>query len=285
MHSFTHWWQTLPSSMDPVLFRLGTFELKYYGLMYLVAFVTTYFLALHRTRTEKRFPYDGEFLQSFLTYQVFGVIIGARLGYVLFYNLPYYATHPLEAFLPITYGPAAGLEFRGFSGMSYHGGLIGVIIATAVFTRRKGASFWNLADLFGPVVPLGYTFGRLGNFINGELWGRTTDAAIGMFFPEAPGPDLRHPSQLYEALFEGIFLFLVLWSIRKRRFPEGSMMAFYIFGYGLVRFFIEFFRQPDEQLGFVFLQFSMGQLLCFAMMAFAAGLFYFIRRREQLAAR
>lgn len=279
MHSFLHWWQTLPSSMDPVLFRLGSFELKYYGLMYLVAFVITYFLALHRTRTEKRFPYDGEFLQSFLTYQVFGVIIGARLGYVFFYNPSYYLAHPLEAILPIAFGPA-GLEFRGFSGMSYHGGLIGVIVATTLFTRRKGVSFWNLADLFAPVVPLGYTFGRLGNFINGELWGRATEAGIGMFFPEAPGPDARHPSQLYEALFEGVFLFVILWSLRKRKLPEGSMMPLYIFGYGFVRFFIEFFRQPDEQLGFVFLQFSMGQLLCFAMMAFAIGLFFFIRRRQ-----
>ena len=279
MDAFISWWQELPTHMDPVLVQIGSFELKYYGLMYLVAFVCSYFLALLRTKKEDRFPYDSEFLQSFLTYQVLGVIIGGRLGYVLFYNLPYYFSHPLEAFLPIGFGPH-GLEFRGFAGMSYHGGLIGVIVASWLFTRKRKVSFGNIADLFAPVVPLGYTFGRLGNFINGELWGRATDSWIGMIFPEAPGLELRHPSQLYEGFFEGIVLFLILWSIRKIKFPEGAMLPFYIFGYGFFLFFIEFFREPDEHLGFIMFSLSMGQLLCIAMMIAAVLIYLWLRKRQ-----
>jgi phosphatidylglycerol:prolipoprotein diacylglycerol transferase len=144
-------------------------------------------------------------------------------------------------------------------------------------------TFWDVADLYAPVVPLGYTFGRLGNFINGELYGRVTTSAIGMYFPLAPTRQLRHPSQLYEAFFEGIFLFVVLWNIRKINAPRGSMLAFYLFGYGFVRFFIEFFRQPDAQLGFVFLSFSMGQVLCFFMMTAAICLFFYLRHSARHA--
>ncbi len=281
MDAFIGWWQELPTHMDPVLLSIGSFQLKYYGLMYLVAFVLTYVLALYRTKTEARFPYDSDFLQSFLTYQVLGVIIGGRVGYVLFYNLPYYLSNPLEAFLPIAMGPG-GIEFRGFAGMSYHGGLLGVIVSGYLFTRKYRVSFWNLADLFAPAVPLGYTFGRLGNFINGELWGRPTEAAIGMIFPDAPGLDLRHPSQLYEGFFEGLVLFLILWAIRRRPFPEGAMMPFYIFGYGFFRFFLEFYREPDEHLGFVFLSFSMGQLLCMAMMIAGIALYLWVRKHNKI---
>ena len=282
MEAVIDWWQELPTHMDPVLFSIGSFQLKYYGLMYLVAFVVSYMMALYRTKHEARFPYNSDFLQSFLTYQVLGVIIGGRVGYVLFYNLPYYFDHPLEAFLPIAMGPT-GIEFRGFAGMSYHGGLLGVIIATWLFTKKYKTSFWNIADLFAPVVPLGYTFGRLGNFINGELWGRATDSAIGMIFPDSPGLELRHPSQLYEGFFEGIVLFAILWLLRRRKLPEGAMLALYIFGYGFFRFFIEFYREPDEHLGFILFSLSMGQLLCIAMMAAAVGLYVWIARHNQIA--
>jgi phosphatidylglycerol---prolipoprotein diacylglyceryl transferase len=279
MSGFFYAWQHLPERMDPVLFQIGAFRLQWYGLMYILAFTLVYFLARGRTRSEKRFPYGEEFLKNILTYGFVGVLVGGRLGYVLFYNLPHYLKHPLEIVFPFQFDN--GCRFTGISGMSYHGGIIGVLIACAWFCRRYRADFWNLSDLFFPVAPLGYTFGRLGNFINGELYGRVTESNIGMHFPMSPNPDeLRHPSQLYEAFFEGIFLFAVLWSLRKVKLPKGAMTALYLFGYGFVRFWIEFFRQPDTQLGFVFLRFSMGQVLCSVMMAGAAALFFFLRQHQ-----
>lgn len=266
MDSFWLWWQHLPSHMNPVIVKLGSFQLKWYGMMYLINFVLAYFLAVYRTKQEKRFSiYTGDTLQNFLMYQVFGVMIGGRLGYVLFYNLPYYLANPMEAFLPFGFGPEGGLVFKGFAGMSYHGGLMGVIIASILFVRIHKVNFWNMADLWAPIVPLGYTFGRLGNFINGELWGRATDLPVGMHFPEAPGDFLRHPSQLYEGFTEGILLFTVLWTIRRWRIPRGAMLGLYVVGYSIARFMVEFVREPDDQLGFVFLQYSMGQVLSTAM--------------------
>ena len=164
--------------------------------------------------------------------------------------------------------------------MSYHGGLIGVVLCSWIYTHRATLSLRQVADLYIPVIPLGYTFGRIGNFINGELFGRVTSSSIGMYFPLAPGPGLRHPSQLYEAFFEGIFLFAVLWSIRKIKKPTGALLAFYLIGYGTVRFFIEFFRQPDTHLGYILFSFSMGQLLCAAMIVCGALLFLYLRKKD-----
>ena len=157
------------------------------------------------------------------------------------------------------------MTLTGIAGMSYHGGLIGVVIASYIYSRRAGLSFLEMADLYVPAIPMGYTFGRLGNFINGELYGRVTDSSMGMYFPLAPGPELRHPSQLYEAFFEGIFLFIVLWNLRRIIKIRGGIMGLYLIGYGLVRFIIEFFRQPDAHIGFAVSNFSVGQILCFMM--------------------
>jgi phosphatidylglycerol:prolipoprotein diacylglycerol transferase len=281
MGGFLYWWQHLPSRLDPVLLHLGPLRIQWYGLMYLVAFAVTYFLARRRCRLEERFRmYDEEFLKNILTYAFIGVLAGGRLGYVLFYNLKYYALHPFEVIAPFSF--QGGFHFTGISGMSYHGGVIGAIAGAYLFSRRQKADFWNLCDLFAPVIPLGYTFGRLGNFINGELWGRVTEHAIGMYFPLSPDPGLlRHPSQLYEALFEGVFLFSVYLVLRRLKLPKGSMLPAYIFGYGFVRFFIEFFREPDRHLGFVLLgKFSRGQELCAAMMIFAVGLFLWLLARK-----
>jgi len=165
--------------------------------------------------------------------------------------------------------------------MSYHGGLIGVIFAAWYYVRKEKLDWWNVVDLYIPAIPLGYTFGRLGNFINGELYGRLTTSPIGMYFPMAPAGELRHPSQLYEAFFEGIFLFAILWSIRKIKLPKGAMLALYLIGYGVVRFFIEYFREPDAHIGFVFLSFSMGQILCSLMIAGGIFLYFYLWRREK----
>jgi phosphatidylglycerol:prolipoprotein diacylglycerol transferase len=280
MKSFWFWWQHLPAHMNPVILQIGSFRLQYYGLMYLVAFGLTYALASYRIRREKGWGIDTERLQGLLTAMIIGLIVGARLGYVIFYNPSYFMHHLLEIVLPFEF--SNGIRFVGISGMSYHGGLIGTLIAAIWFVVRNKLDFRKTADLLIPCIPAGYTFGRLGNFINGELWGRTTASAIGMYFPNAPGSGLRHPSQLYEAFGEGVILFILLWQLRKKMRTPGSMLSLYLVGYGCIRFIIEFFREPDAQLGFVFLSFSMGQLLCSAMIGAGIALWiWFVRTDRQ----
>lgn len=270
MSDFIIWWQQLPSQMDPVIFSLGPVAIRWYGMMYIIAFTIVYLLSRYRIATEK-LPFDKTFPGDALTWAMAGVLLGGRIGYVLFYGFSDFLANPLGSILPIGGGNGT-CSFSGISGMSYHGGLIGVVIALGLFTRKSDKGFFETFDLFIPALPLGYLFGRLGNFINGELYGRVTDEAIGMHFPLAPDASLRHPSQLYEAFFEGAVLFLLLWSIRKKAPWSGFLSGLYVFGYGFVRFFIEFFREPDVQLGFVFLNFSMGQILCFLMMAAGIGI-------------
>ncbi|MCJ7540518.1 MAG: prolipoprotein diacylglyceryl transferase, partial [Desulfobacterales bacterium] len=205
MNEFLIWWQHLPEKMNPVIFSLGGFRLQYYGLMYLVAFAVVYILVIYRIKREKQFRISADEIQNLMIFMMIGVIVGGRLGYVIVYNPLYYLKNPLEIFLPFNF--SNGITFTGISGMSFHGGLIGVIVSIWIFTRKTGFNFWNTVDLFAPAVPLGYTFGRIGNFLNGELYGRVTDIWWGMYFPLDPLLQLRHPSQLYEAFFEGIFLF------------------------------------------------------------------------------
>jgi len=272
MAEFISWWQHLPGSISPVLFELGPLQLRYYGLMYVVAFAVVYFLTLLRIRNEDSITITKTQAGDLATAIILGLIIGARIGYVLFYNFSYYISHPLEIIIPFEF--SNGLRFVGISGMSYHGGLIGVAVAVVLYCRKSEVGFWEASDLFIPAIPLGYTFGRLGNFINGELYGRITTCSVGMFFPHAPGAALRHPTQLYEAFFEGIFLFSILWMTRKIPKPTGASLAIYLMGYGIVRFFIEFFREPDAHIGFVVLSLTMGQLLCITMVACGTILFY-----------
>jgi len=275
MQDFIAAWQHIPANLNPNLFQIGAFQLRYYSLMYLAAFVCTYLLVMRRIRREG-YPYTAEQIQDYFGWAILGVILGGRLGYVLFYNLDYYLRHPLEILFPFEF--TGGFHFIGISGMSYHGGAIAVLAASIVFCRKQKIDFWRFADLFCPAIPLGYTFGRIGNFINGELYGRATDVPWGMVFPLDPLHLLRHPSQLYEAFFEGIVLFAVLWLIRRKSPFDGALFAFYLIGYGVIRFFIEFFREPDTQLGFVLGPFSMGQLLCLLMIA-AGGSLYALRRK------
>ena len=265
MTSFLAWWQTLPGSISPVLLELGPLKLRYYGLMYVVAFAIVYALVLFRIKKEDNFNISKAQVNDLATAMILGLIIGARLGYVVFYNFSYYLGHPLEIIFPFEF--SNGLRFVGIAGMSYHGGLIGVVTGALFYCRKNRIRFWEASDLFIPAIPLGYTFGRLGNFINGELYGRITTRSIGMHFPHAPGSALRHPTQLYEAFFEGIFLFCILWLARKRLKPAGASIGVYLMGYGSVRFFIEFFREPDEHIGFVAMSLTMGQLLCLFMIA------------------
>ncbi len=271
MESFITTWQHLPSHINPALFTIGSFQLRYYSLMYLVGFAIVYLLTTYRIRNEN-YEYKSEMLQDYLIWGMFAMIVGARLGEVLIYNFSYFAHHPLEIFLPFSF--SNGIHFTGISGMSFHGGVIGIILFSIYFLRKRKINFWRFADLIVPSIPLGYMFGRLGNFINGELWGRVTTVSWGMYFPLDPSQSLRHPSQLYEAFFEGIFLFVILWLLRKKKFTDGFLLGLYIFGYGFVRFMIEFFREPDFMVGPV----SIGQVLCVLMMA--AGLIIVLWRRQ-----
>lgn len=268
------WWQNLPSNITPYLFKIGTFELRYYGLMYLVAFFTTYLLLVYRNKKEN-IGHTNSQIQDFFYYTVIFILIGGRLGYVVFYNLSYFIENPLQIIMPFDFSD--GMKFKGIAGMSYHGGAIGAIVGALYFCRKYKKNFWKFADFVVPAVPLGYTFGRLGNFLNGELYGRVTESSIGMYFPLAGDGMLRHASQLYEGFGEGILLFIVLWSIRNVKFPTGAFLGLYLIGYGTVRFVVEYFREPDAHLGFVFLNFSMGQILCFFMVL--AGILLILYRK------
>lgn len=265
MDRFLFWWQHIPEHINPNLLVIGSFQIRYYSLMYIVAFFITYLLVIYRIKSEK-LEYSKEDIQDYFVWAIIGLLLGARLGYVIFYNFEYYLSHPLAVIFP--FDISDGFRYIGISGMSYHGGLAGVVLATVIFCRKRDIKFWSFADLFCSAIPLGFTFGRIGNFLNGELYGRITTLPWGMYFPLDPFFLLRHPSQLYEALFEGLVLFIILWSIRKKEYFEGFIFSLYVIGYGLARFFIELVREPDIQLGFVIGMFTMGQVLCFVMIAF-----------------
>ena len=274
MENLIYTWQHIPESISPNLFEVGAFQIRYYSLMYIVAFMLTYILVAYRIKRDG-YDYSLEIIQDYFIWAIIGLILGARLGYVLFYHLDYYLIHPLEILLPFDF--SRGIRFVGISGMSYHGGAIGVLMASMIFCWKRKIDFWNFADLFCPAIPLGYTFGRIGNFINGELYGRMTDVSWGMYFPHDPTRQLRHPSQLYEAFFEGIVLFIILWSLRKKKTFDGFFFSLYLIGYGMIRFIIEFLREPDMHLGFIWASLSMGQLLCLLMMGAGMGVFAYRR--------
>jgi len=279
MSSFWQWWQHLPSKIDPVIFSLGHFQVRWYGVMYIIAFVVVYLLIKYRVKSESA-EYDMVTIERFFSWAIAGVLIGGRLGYVFFYNAGYYLMHPLEIVLPFSAG-SHGIEFTGYSGMSYHGGMLGVAVAFVLFARKYRVNFFRFTDLIVPAIPLGFMFGRFGCFINGMLYGRPTQVAWGMYFPMGSAGLLRHPSQLYEVFFEGLVLFFILWAIRKKRFAQNAMAAYYLIGYGVFRFGIEFFRQPDVQLGTVVSIFTMGQILSFGMIVFGFTIL-FLKRKYSL---
>ena len=262
---FIVWWQTLPSKMDPILLSIGSFSIYWYSTMYLVAFGIVYLLCKSKISNKEYTKLTLPEFEDLLSWCFIALIIGARLGYVLFYNFEYYIDNPLEILLPFSIKNGVW-KFTGIAGMSYHGGVIGVLIAIWMYARKKDLHLYTIADFLTPAIPLGYFFGRIGNFINGELYGRVTESSIGMYFPNAGDYQLRHPSQLYEAFFEGIVLYFLINSLKKQFTFLGFNSGLYIFGYAFFRFFIEYVREPDNHLGFILLSLSMGQLLCIAMM-------------------
>jgi len=270
--------QHLPYYINPVALKFGPFEVRWYGIMYVLSFFITYKMIIYRLKKDK-INISKKTIDDYFFWMILAVILGARIGYVLFYNFSYYKENPLEIFLPFEFKER--IRFIGISGLSYHGGLIGLILGTLIFCYRKKINFWQLADLVALSVPLGYTFGRLGNFLNLELYGRPTNFTLGMYFPNDPLNTLRHPSQIYEAFLEGIILYLILSYLHKKIKIKGLIFSFYLLGYGFFRFVVEFFRQPDVQLGLVLGPFTMGQVLCFFMvMAGFILLLYNIKRKE-----
>ena len=254
-------------NIDPVLVQLGPFRLSWYGLMYVLGFFLSYLLVRYQMR-KKDFSLSRQEVEDLYFYFILGLVIGARFGYVLFYDLKVYLSDPLEIFA-IWHG-----------GMSFHGGLIGLLVAGVLYAWRHKKSFWKIADLFVVTAPVGLGLGRIGNFINGELYGRVTEAPWGMIFPKG-GHLPRHPSQLYESALEGVLLFLILWFVKDRKLPTGGLMALFLILYGSFRFFVEFFREPDAQLGFILGPFTMGQLLCGAMIFVGVLLWIYLSGRSQ----
>jgi phosphatidylglycerol:prolipoprotein diacylglycerol transferase len=238
--------------------------------MYLIAFFLGYHLVWYFTNKYKIQPIKREQLESVATWLILGILLGARLGYVFFYEFNYYIRNPLEIILPFSFKD--GFRFTGISGMSYHGGLIGSFLLASYAIKKQKLNYWKTVNTIFLFVPLVYTFGRLGNFLNGELYGRATESAIGMIFPLARDNALRHPSQLYEMCFEGFVLFGALYAL-WRIFPKlrEHVMALYLIGYGTARFFIEFFREPTHAY-ILFL--TRGQALCSLMIL--GGIFLFL---------
>ncbi len=261
MENFWETYQSLPLRINSVAFNLEFFSVSWYSVMYLVAFLVVYGLLRLRFQ-RKEINLNQEKIQQFLFYVFWGLVIGGRLGYVLFYDLDFYLRNPVAVISPFFQG-----KWVGIYGMSYHGGLMGVILAAFFFAKKNNLNLLKLSDWIIPTVPAGYFFGRIGNFLNGELFGRVTEKKWGMYFPgEAL---LRHPSQLYEAFFEGALLFLIFWLLRNKTGLRGKFLWFYFLGYALVRFGVEFFREPDPQIGFFLGFLTLGQIFSL-FMAFIA---------------
>jgi phosphatidylglycerol:prolipoprotein diacylglycerol transferase len=256
--------------IDPVIFQVGPLQVRWYGLMYVFGFAASLFLVKHQIKKFgfKELEVHFENLNLVL---IISLVLGARLGYVLFYGLPYYLGHPSEILA----------TWQG--GMSFHGGMLGLILGGVIFSRRKGLDFWRVADFYTVTMPIGLGLGRIGNFINGELYGRVTNVPWGMIFPGG-GPLPRHPSQLYEGFFEGLVLFLVLWLLKEKQNPpsswaSGSMVAIFLILYGVFRVGVEFFREPDAHLGFIAAGMTMGQVLSSLMIV--TGILLFLIRKKQ----
>ena len=260
--------------IDPIALQLGPLAIHWYGLTYLAAFGFFYWLANLRLKHEPFAsvklprPWARLDVEDILFLGVMGVVVGGRLGYCLFYKPSYYLAHPLEVFY----------VWQG--GMSFHGGLIGVMVAMIWYARSRGRPFFEVMDLVAPCVPTGLAAGRIGNFINGELWGRVADPSLpwAMVFRDGSGLP-RHPSQIYQFLLEGLLLFVLLWLYARKPRARGQVSAVFLIGYGVFRFIAEFFREPDDFLGILSLGMSMGQWLCLPMILGGVALWWWFGRQ------
>jgi phosphatidylglycerol:prolipoprotein diacylglycerol transferase len=252
--------------IDPVFLQLGPLAFRWYGMMYALSFILAYFL-IQKAAVLRRVPITQEEISDLMFYVAMGVVFGGRLGYVFFYNPNYYFSHPTRIFA----------VWEG--GMAFHGGLIGSATAVFLYCKNKKRSFYSLADISVMSGAMGLGLGRIGNFINGELFGRPTNLPWCMVFPEG-GPVCRHPSQLYQAVLEGGVIFAILWTLSGKKLATGSLFWCLILFYGLFRFLVEFVRQPDAHIGFLFQFFSMGQLLSLPMFLVGSFMFWYLNRRK-----
>jgi phosphatidylglycerol---prolipoprotein diacylglyceryl transferase len=259
---------------NPVALSLGPIQIHWYGLTYLAAFLLFLFLARRRVALPHfaNAGWSKRDVEDMLFYGVLGVVIGGRVGYAIFYKPGQYLANPLEIFM----------VWKG--GMAFHGGLLGVIVAMALFARSRKRSFLNVMDVVAPCIPTGLASGRMGNFINGELWGRVADPSLpwAMAFPQSGNMTPRHPSQLYQFLLEGLLLFVLLWLYSRKQRATGQVAAAFVFGYGVLRFIAEYFRQPDDFLGILALGMSMGQWLCVPMIVIGGGLWWWFGQNNQV---
>jgi len=256
-------------NFDPVAVQLGPLAVHWYGLMYVFGFLGAFLLWVYRLKRYSRYNQQGwtpEAISDLVFYGALGAVLGGRLGYVFFYKPLEYLSNPLEIFL-IQQG-----------GMSFHGGMLGVIIALTLFARKMKLSLLEVGDFVAPVAPIGLFFGRLGNFINQELWGKTTDGPWGVVFTNG-GPEPRHPSMLYEAFLEGLLLLVVLWLVSVKPRPTGILSGLFLIGYSLSRILVEFVRVPDEHLNYLFFDWvTMGQVLSLPMLLLGCFLLFRARR-------
>jgi len=253
--------------IDPVFLRVGPLEFRWYGLMYILSFLSAYWIIRWAVR-QRDLSLSADDIADLVFSVALGIILGGRLGYVLIYNFGWYLANPLKI-LAVWEG-----------GMSFHGGMIGAIVAGLIYSRKKGIAPLMVADVGFLTAPIGLFLGRLGNFINGELYGRVTDVSWGVVFPGG-GALPRHPSQLYEAALEGPVTLGILWLVFRQRYHRGCVMWSFIGLYGLFRFGVEFFREPDAQVGFVIGSLSMGQLLSLPMAVMGCTLFFIWRQKER----
>ncbi len=254
--------------IDPVAVSLGAVKIHWYGIMYLIGFAAVYFLGQYRAK-QAWSPIKPEAIEDLVTYGAMGVILGGRIGYILFYKFGQFLEDPL-VLLKLWQG-----------GMSFHGGVLGVFIAMAWFAKKQNCTLWQLTDLIAPIAPIGLGAGRLGNFINSELWGKPTDVPWAMIFPNG-GDVARHPSQLYEAFLEGFVLFVIVWFYTQKPRPTMAATGLAVMCYGCFRFFVEFYRLPDAHLGYLaFGWVTMGQVLSTPMILIGAGLMVFAYKKHE----
>ncbi len=269
-----NFYQNLPQIINPIFLHIGSFKIYWYSIMWIISFLIIYKLLTYRIKKDKKNILTINELNDLIFYALFGAIIGGRLGYVLFYNLNYFILNPLEIISPYNFNTDT---WTGIYGMSYHGGALGVLFVIFWYAHKINKSGFKVISYVIPAIPLGYFFGRIGNFLNNELYGRMTDSWIGMNFT---GKDFRHPSQLYEAFGEGVILFIILWSLRNNNKIEKYLLSLYIMGYSMVRFVIEYFREPDSHIGLLFLNLSMGQILSICMFTIGFVIFLISYKRK-----
>jgi phosphatidylglycerol:prolipoprotein diacylglycerol transferase len=271
MDNIINFWQHIYSHINPVALNLGPFHIHWYAIMYITALVLGYYLGV---KFGEKFGFSKSVIDEYFIWAEVGIIIGARFGYILFYmpgDNSYYLTHPWEMFNPFVNG-----KFVGIAGMSYHGAVIGFIVATLLFVKIKKIDLWKLVDVVALAVPLAYIFGRIGNFLNGRIVGRETDVPWGVYIDGA----LRHPIGIYEAFFEGLLSFLIIYIYYKKFYKcRGELISLYLITYGVFRSLCEWWREPDPQLGFIMDHLTMGQILSLFLIVGGIAIFYYRRKK------